>query len=156
MGPSPGFMDTGERIEKALAQQKWCDDQVKDSGLLRSFPTGASRDTNDGKLDLEGFLSPLVLERYAAYMHTNRKMRDGSFRDSDDWQQGIPKDVYMKSAWRHFLDWWLNHRGHRTKDSTATVLCALLFNVMGYLHEFLKEEAWPRKCGNDDKNADRQ
>ena len=32
-------------------------------GGIREFATGASRDTDAGKLDLEGFLSPLVLER---------------------------------------------------------------------------------------------
>lgn len=99
---------------------------------MRKFDTGATRDSDSEKLDFEGFLSPIVLERYAQYMHKHRKQADGSLRDSDNWQKGIPKDVYMKSMWRHFFAVWKSHRsGSVSKDD----LCALLFNVMGYLHE---------------------
>ena len=69
---------------------------------VRTFDTGATRDTDDGKLDYEGFISPLVLERFARYMHTHRLQPDGTLRDSDNWQKGIPRDQYIKSAWRHF------------------------------------------------------
>lgn len=103
---------------------------------IRTFDTGASRDGDKGKLDYEGFLSPLVLERYAQYMHDNRRLSDGSLRDSDNWQRGFPRDVYMQSAWRHFMDWWAAHRG-LPSHCIETALCALMFNLMGYLHEIL-------------------
>ncbi len=106
----------------------------------RVFASGASRDAETGKLDFEGFLSPLALERYAEYMNDNRIMKDGSIRGSDNWQRGIPLDVYMKSLWRHFFDLWKIHRGVPAKDSLEVVLCAVLFNVMGYLHETLKKK----------------
>ncbi|KKK53952.1 hypothetical protein LCGC14_3089650, partial [marine sediment metagenome] len=32
---------------------------------VRTFDSGANRSSEEGKLDFEGFLSPLVLERYA-------------------------------------------------------------------------------------------
>ena len=105
---------------------------------MRTFDTGATRDTDTGKLDYEGFLSPLVLERYARYMHQNRVQADGSLRDSDNWQKGIPLEAYMKSGWRHFFDWWKEHRGHDTPDGLEDALCALLFNTQGYLHEVLR------------------
>jgi hypothetical protein len=105
------------------------------SGSIRTFESGATRDSVDGKLDYDGFLSPLVLERYAEYMHANRIMRDGSLRESDNWQMGIPRDVYRKSAWRHFLAWWA---AHRSGENTEEHACALLFNLMGDLHESLK------------------
>jgi hypothetical protein len=111
-----------------------------DTGVIRAFGTGATRDTAEGKLDYEGFLSPLVLESFAEYMNSNREQKDGTLRNSDNWQKGIPKDVYMKSGWRHFFDWWKKHRGHHGGDMMETILCALMFNVMGYLHEFLKEK----------------
>lgn len=106
----------------------------------RTFTSGATRDTEDGKYDLEGFLSPLVLERYAEYMHKNRHMVNGSPRDSDNWQRGIPLDAYMKSAWRHFMVWWKLHRNPKfdTEAEMENALCALLFNVSGYLHEVIK------------------
>jgi hypothetical protein len=106
----------------------------------RVFETGANRDTDEGKLDFEGFLSPLVLERYAQYMHKNRKLKDGSLRDSDNWQKGIPIPVYMKSAWRHFFSVWKNHRAG-TLDAAQEDICALMFNIMGMLHEMLKPAA---------------
>lgn len=112
-------------------------------GSIRTFNTGATRDSDDGKLDYEGFLSPVVLERFAKYMHKNRLMRDGSSRDSDNWQKGIPISAYIKSMFRHFMDLWLLHRGHRghVEVEIDEVLCAIMFNAMGYLHEVLKDEA---------------
>ena len=104
---------------------------------MRKFDSGATRDTDEGKLDFEGFLSPLVLRRFAQYMNFNRIQADGNLRDSDNWQKGIPKDAYMKSGWRHFFDWWRCHRHLAVGKQEA--LCALLFNVMGYLHEELRE-----------------
>jgi hypothetical protein len=112
---------------------------MTDDGTLRTFDTGATRDSAFGKLDYEGFLSPLVLEEYARYMHICRVQTDGTLRDSDNWQKGIPQDAYIKSGWRHFLDWWKEHRGIRTEAGLTMALCALLFNVSGYLHEHLRK-----------------
>ena len=113
-------------------------------GTVRTFETGATRDSVEGKFDFEGFLSPVVLERFAAYMHANRVQPDGSLRDSDNWQKGIPLDQYMKSAWRHFFAWWKIHRGGTVLDerdghavTVAEAICGLLFNLQGYLHERL-------------------
>jgi hypothetical protein len=106
---------------------------------MRQFSTGATRNTDEGKYDYEGFISPLVLERYGEYMNKHRKQADGKLRDSDNWQKGIPKTAYMKSGWRHFVDWWKEHRGIGTKDGIEEAMCALMFNTMGYLHEYLKE-----------------
>lgn len=114
---------------------------------VRTFDTGATRDQDTTKHDPEGFLSPLVLVRYNEYMHTNRKQVDGNLRDSDNWQKGIPRNAYMKSMWRHFLDVWLHHRGmsHKAKEPLDVALCALLFNVMGMLHVKLVDDLRPAK-----------
>lgn len=107
---------------------------------MRQFETGATRDQDENKFDYEGFLSPAVLERFASYMHKNRKQADGKLRDSDNWQKGIPQSAYMKSMFRHFMEVWHAHRGDNRYNKTEA-LCALLFNVMGYLHEELRGEA---------------
>jgi len=104
---------------------------------IRQFDTGATRDLDFTKDDPEGFLSPLVIQRYCEYMSKNRQTAIG-IRDSDNWQKGIPKDAYIKSAWRHFLDLWLAHRGYKSREGIEEALCGLMFNVMGYLHELLK------------------
>jgi hypothetical protein len=106
----------------------------------RQFLTGATRDTDAGKLDFDGFLSPLVLRRYAEYMHGHRKLPDGSLRASDNWALGIDREVYMKSLWRHFFAVWEENKGIETPDGLAANLCAVLFNASGMLHEFLKAQ----------------
>ena len=107
---------------------------------MREFKTGATRDSEEGKYDYEGFYSPLVVKRFGQYMDKHRKQADGKLRDSDNWQKGIPKDAYIKSAWRHFMDWWMEHRGYKSREGIEDALCALLFNVQGYLYEILKEK----------------
>ena len=114
---------------------------------VRTFESGANRSSEEGKLDYEGALSPLVLERYAQYLHEHRTLSDGTTRDSDNWQKGMPLSAYMKSAWRHFMEVWKIHRGWWYKfisegrqKALETALCGVLFNIMGYLHESLKAE----------------
>jgi hypothetical protein len=115
-------------------------DAAHKAGGVREFETGANRDSDDGKPDYEGFLSPLVIEAFGAYMHHNRFLKDGSVRDSDNWQKGMPLSAYMKSGWRHFFDWWRIHRGLPAREGLVFALCGLLFNVQGYLHEYLKAQ----------------
>ena len=116
------------------------------SGKVRKFETGATRDTDENKLDYEAFFSPLVLERRAAFMHRNRFQSDGEVRDGDNWQKGIPLDQYAKSEWRHHHQFWKLHRGYPTVDEKGNAveledaICALMFNLEGYLHEILKEQ----------------
>jgi hypothetical protein len=94
---------------------------------------------DDTRHDFEGYLSPLVIERFGEYMTQHRLLPDGSLRASDNWQKGMPRDRYLKSAWRHFLEWWKLHRaGLNHAEWVEDALCALLFNVQGYLHETLK------------------
>lgn len=114
---------------------------------MRVFDTGATRNVDLDKLDYEGFLSPLAIQRYAEYLHKHRFQADGKVRDSDNWQKGIPFSVYIKSMWRHFFDTWKLHRLSLTSPLTPTGreqleedLCAVMFNAQGYLHELLKEK----------------
>jgi hypothetical protein len=124
---------------KMLGQYDKGELNMNDRGKIRQFDSGATRDTNDGKLDYEGFLSPLVLKRYAKYLHKHRTQSDGNLRDSDNWQKGIPLAVYMKSKWRHFMSTWLVHRGW-SKEDIEESLCAEIFNTSGYLHEMLRQK----------------
>src|SRR5690348_6912275 len=71
-------------------------------------------------------------------MHKHRHRRDGTMRESDNWQKGIPFDAYIKSGFRHFMDWWSEHRGLPTSEGLEEALCALIFNASGYLHETLR------------------
>lgn len=115
--------------------------QYTEEPTIRQFATGATRDTENDKLDFEGFFSPLVLRTRAEYMHRHRLQKDGELRSADNWQKGMPKDVYMKSLWRHFHDLWMLHRGEYSADvlDIRDVICAVMFNAEGYLYEVLKE-----------------
>src|SRR5260370_38523668 len=107
--------------------------QEREQGKMRTFESGATRDTDDAKIDPDGFLSPLVINRFCEYMAKNRMQKDGTTRASDNWKKGIPLDAYMKSMWRHFLSVWSRHQAadHVREDDC----CALRLNVLDYLDE---------------------
>jgi hypothetical protein len=121
--------------------------------VTRQFETGATRDSDTTKIDPEGAVSPLVLERFAEYMREcqTRNVPPGhTVRASDNWQKGIPLESYAKSEIRHTFDFWKLHRGYPVVDAKSgqaitleTALCGILFNVQGYLHELLKAKAAP-------------
>ena len=107
---------------------------------MRKFKTGANRNEDINEYDYEGFISPSVLKRFAEYMHQHRFTKDKKIRYSDNWQKGIPLNSYMKSGFRHFIDWWLEHRGQKSREGLEEALCGLFFNIQGYLHEILKKK----------------
>jgi hypothetical protein len=116
--------------------------------VLRTFETGATRDNDLDKPDYEGYLSPLVIERFGMYMLKHQFQSDGTKRESDNWQKGISLSVYMKSLLRHVINAWKRHRGYgptfvanaRDPQSLEEDLCAILFNASGFLHEILKKK----------------
>ena len=111
---------------------------------VRTFSGGATRTADAGRDDPEGYLSPLVIDRFNEYMTKHRKQSDGCLRASDNWQHGMPLYTYIKGLWRHFLHLWTRHRGFPVRDPGAAAdreedLCAIIFNAQGYLHELLVE-----------------
>jgi hypothetical protein len=121
--------------------------ETKDNGRLRTFPTGATRDTNDGKLEPWGFTSPLTEKRFAEYMHEHRVQSDGSLRDSDNWKKGFPIDSFWHSMSRHVLDFrllWEQYGSEARTQDIVDALCGIKFNVDGLIHELMKKEIDPR------------
>jgi hypothetical protein len=110
---------------------------------MRVFSTGATRDQDETKYDIEGFVSPLVTKRFAQYMHEHRKQADGKLRASDNWQKGIDQDAYVKSLVRHVEDVrliWDGWVDEAVDPDLEAVLCAVIFNANGLLFELLKEK----------------
>lgn len=114
------------------------------NNIVETFAGGATRESDLDKLDYEGFLSPLVEERFAQYMHKHRKQADGSMRGSDNWQNGMPRWRYLKSLVRHVWELRAFFRGRPITPKTARdpqdvedILCAIFFNTQGLLLEFL-------------------
>ena len=117
-------------------------------GPVRVFPSGATRTADDHRYDPEGFLAPVVVERYAEFMHRHRQQADGMLRASDNWQKGMPLAAYAKGLWRHVLHFWLRHRGYQPHDPSAEPsieddLCSIIFNASGYLFELLRRQDAP-------------
>jgi len=113
-------------------------------GKIREFDTGATRDTDVGKLSYIKALSPVVLKRYVEYLGEHRTQSDGNLRDWDNWKKGIDKDIYLDGLGRHFWDTWLLSHGYPAEDNHGPVdiqdaLCAIIFNSMGILFELLNK-----------------
>ncbi len=104
---------------------------------MRKFDGGAVRDGEAGKVDFDGCFSPEVLLAFARYMQRHSVLSDGSLRSAGNWKTGMPKDVYMRSAFRHFFSWWYAHNGG--KEEILEAMCGLMFNLQGYMHELLRE-----------------
>lgn len=116
------------------------------AGEIRSFSSGATRDTSEGKHEFGGFLSPVVLRRFGEYMTKHRRQSDGSLRDSDNWKKGMPRRVFLESLLRHILDVW----GFVTEDDSVVhsldeieeALMAIIFNAQGLAREILLCRYW--------------
>lgn len=117
------------------------DIRTSDNGTLRTFDTGATRDTGEGKIEPWGYMSPLVDKAFSEYMLRHQTQSDGNKRESDNWKKGFPLDAFWHSMSRHVLDFRLIYEQFpeeaRTQDIIET-LCAIKFNVDGMMHELLK------------------
>ncbi len=127
--------------------QRLSDLVSKKGQSVRQFESGATRDTDAGKIDYQGFLSHEVLRKYGEYMLRHQKQADGQLRASDNWKKGIPRDAYIKSMYRHMMEVVALHEKEPSAIGTGEggwedhankmdeALNALLFNVMGYSYE---------------------
>jgi hypothetical protein len=80
------------------------DAKTDDDGVLRSFDTGATRDTGGNKLVFNKFLSAQAIEQYCRYMNMNRLQSDGKLRDGDNWttmKHGRKKNSGETMSFRH-------------------------------------------------------
>ncbi len=104
---------------------------------MRTAPTGATRDTLDGKLEYFKFFSPAAFKMYADYMHGKRIQPDGELRDADNWQKGMPRRWYYESLERHAMDivFYGKDMPDLAEEDMETALCALIFNAQALLHE---------------------
>lgn len=114
---------------------------------IRTFETGATRDTTNGKLSYVKALCPIVLTRYVEYIREHRKLPDGSMREFDNWKRGIPSNVCLDSEGRHFLADWLLSEGYSVNDNHGPVneedtLCAILFNASCRLRAMLLKRGY--------------
>jgi len=131
-------------VEDISSEQNYTYGGVAEQKEMRVFESGATRNVEVDP-DYHGFLSPLALDAYGEYMHRHRLQADGTLRDSDNWQKGIPNDAFVRSLVRHVHDIQLVFDGYgefaRQDDRDDNVLLAhlsaALFNVQGMLHNVM-------------------
>lgn len=125
-------------------------DTTTGTSLMRTFSeTGATRSADDGKIHYKGFLSPFALRAFGQYMEKHRIQADGKLREPDNWKLGIPLASYEDSMYRHMQEFRFVQEGGRITErdpvdgedrtvSAMDIMCALFFNVQGWLHEKAK------------------
>ena len=106
----------------------------------RTFETGANRNSNEGKHDVEAFNNPLIDESFNEYMFKHTFLEDGTQREGDNWQKGIPFLELNKSLQRHNLDIRLQVRGYETEEELLDSLNAVKFNVNGMILQILEND----------------
>jgi hypothetical protein len=114
---------------------------------MRTFETGATRNSVEGKLSYMRALSPEVLRYYVGYLARHRKQADGGTREFDNWKHGIPQDAYCDGLLRHTHDAWLTFFDYTPSDMSydlKDLLCAIIFNAQGWLFELICNER--REC----------
>ena len=117
----------------------------KETEKIRKFETGATRDSNENKLEYARFNSPIVMKRFAEYMNLHRKQSDGNLREGDNWQNLFGdkhEDVCMDSLLRHVMDVWLINKGFKNeaREDLESALCAIMFNVNAWLFKILLDK----------------
>lgn len=140
------FPDIGWKLSGVEAALKVSDDAIgavrEFGGVVRTFESGATRDLDEDKIQYARHLSPRVLRVFCEYMHEHRKTAAG-MRAPDNWKNGIDRQAYLDSLWRHLHDLWVIHSGEGVPDGGTDkqeALCGIIFNAMGYLFEETRED----------------
>lgn len=97
---------------------------------VRSFESGAIRDSEDSKEDYVETISWTAFRRYAQYM-TSKKSQYGS----GNFKKGIPIESYERSLVRHLQKYMENKYEQGVVETDTDHLSAMVFNIFGILHE---------------------
>ena len=93
---------------------------IKDSGKRKQYPSGAVRDTNEGKIRYD--LLPIECLKRVAEHYTKGAVKYGD----NNWKKGIPTEDYIERACRH----WAEYRLGETEEDH---LSAVVFNIFGII-----------------------
>ena len=131
---TPGCAEYREHPNSVMVKQS----TASASNTTRTFASGATRSSLEGKLDYSGYLSPFAIQRYGRYMLKHQTQADGTIRSSSNWKKGIPLESFKESLIRHTIDLWAAYEAGDL-ELVEELACADLFNIQGLLHELLKK-----------------
>ena len=106
---------------------------------MRKFKTGATCDTDEGKLKYLAYESALVNKRFAQYMQHHETQADGVTRKPDNWKLRIPIEVHADSLIRHVEELRLLYETLGTNEDVIERLCAIRFRVNGWMLQLLTD-----------------
>jgi len=113
---------------------------------VRTFKTGAIRDTEDNKFDFIETVSWTAFDRFAGYM-TGKKKKYGA----GNFKKGIDIESYERSLMRHISKYLRNKYENGNDEKEEDHLSAIIFNVFGIIHE--EEQA---KLKQNDKTTSKK
>lgn len=97
---------------------------------MRTFKSGAIRDSEEEKEDYTETISWTAFKRYAKYMTAcKKKYGAGNFK------KGMPIDAYERSLLRHVQKYMENKYEQGNVEVESDHLSAIVFNVFGIMHE---------------------
>jgi hypothetical protein len=146
--PAPHHVgETAWFTDPELAKQE----RTADDGTVRTFATGATRDTAEGKTVPWRYGSAVVDHLFASYMQGHQKQSDGQLRAGDNWKKGFGIDVLDDCLSRHIQDYRLHAEGHPELAREADIIQVLLavkFNVDALIleHWTADQKAGEKEC----------
>ena len=81
----------------------------------RTFDTGATRDSDQWKLEYSRYIHPLADYSFARYMQS-KQIIWGEYRRGDNWQKKIPEESLFDSLVRHIEILKLLKKWHRVDE----------------------------------------
>ena len=111
--------------------------ELKSSGDVQQFNTGAKRDTSDAK-PRPDLISPFAEERLGEWLRLGARRYNPR-----NWELGIPMSRCLASLCRHVMKF---KQGDRTEDH----LSAIMFNAMAIIHyeEMIKRGVLPKELND--------
>lgn len=113
--------------------------------FLTHFPSGAIRDSQEGKPDFIESISWTAMNRFAKYM-TSKKSRYGT----GNFKKGIETWSYEQSALRHIDKYIRNKYENGDDEIDQDHLSAIVFNILGIMHNEEQDKLKNIKTNNNE------
>ena len=121
--------------------------QCGNRDAIRTFDTGATRDTDEGKPRYHAYTCSLVEQKRGEYMLKHQKQGD-TIRPADNWKKRMPLEEILESLIRHVKDLELHHDGYvdQCRESDVhEILGGIWANATFYHHGICQDERKERK-----------